>query len=46
MEAPPVVPCLAFSSPVLVGGCDDGGDPPIIYLKMTLWPVVAAVNDV
>jgi len=45
MEAPPVVPCLAFSSPGLVGGCDDGGDPTLICLKMPSWSVVAAVND-
>jgi hypothetical protein len=24
----------------LVGGCDDGGDPPLIYLKIPSWPVV------
>jgi hypothetical protein len=29
----------------LVGGCDDGGDPPLICLKRPSWPVVVPVND-
>jgi hypothetical protein len=37
--------CLAFSSPGVVGGCDEGGDPPLICLKMASRSVVAPVND-
>jgi hypothetical protein len=32
IEVLPEVPCFAFSSPGLVGGCGDGGDPPLICL--------------